>query len=248
MSKEENQRDSDKNRSNLQILLVALGVLVSMIALYYSWQANQIANEANKIAEEQQRPLVSVSHQFSFQRWDDQLREPCLVSPDTVRWETEFVAAFDLTNSGGAAISLTRINFSPRLDVTTTISTATSYVWLSYFSNREELRQWYFAKQGPSETQLLPSIDQSVATGPPIKVEHHATVRLMLHGLEQATFDKHVSAQETHDQIRKKGDWTTTMQFTFDDTATQDLTFAVPHPYSYWEPSQVQITPFAPCN
>lgn len=159
MSKQKSKNNLEKKKSYLEMVLAVIGVIVSAVALYFSWRANLIAKEANRIAEEQQRPRVSVSHQFTFQRWADEHHDPCFVSADEIRWDTEFVVAFDITNSGGAPISLTKVDFSPRLDVTTSLPTVTAYAWLSYFNSREELRQWYSEKQGPSETQLLPSIE-----------------------------------------------------------------------------------------
>lgn len=230
---------------NWNVASTAISTVAAVLSIISATQANQIAREANRIAQESQLPKPSVRRVFSFWNYGDEYKHPCQSSTGKSEWDIEYAMAFDITNLGGKAISLVDIQ-QQWGEIETFHPSITASVRFDYFKTIQTFDEWFKGKSSASSSWIEQSKTKFEFSGPPIKVEPGETKRLLLWVREWVFIDANLSPQDVHSALYDV-EWSASISFIFADNTVIKDSVRLMHPYQF-QPRNINLKPFEPCK
>lgn len=227
----------------VSVLAAALSAGSALYATSQAHRANELVARQNAILEEGAQPDISLRHLFTYRRYLDDYKSPCLTTDGDAAWERETGVAIDVTNLGGRSISLTDVRPRREGKVQTFSPLASARVSYGFFLTEVAFRTWLARHEGPRDVGA-----EGFVFGPlPKEVDSGRTVRLVLHGYEFVLIDHRLLPPSKFKKtMLSVGQWVSDLEFRFADGHRGYLTIPVGRPYLF-EPGSVREEPLKDC-
>jgi hypothetical protein len=214
---------SAKKKFDWNILLTAISVVIAIISII-------VAVNANRISLASQLPKIQINNLGGFRAYDDDYKRPCLSDFNGVYWYVESANGFDITNSGGKAVSLVNVEGS---DIETLAKGISPKVDFEVFGTKENFDQWLSTRPSTYLFVSEQKNSQFEYSGFPIDIDSGKTVRLVLLGKHSVAFDDTYKNSLDIQRVLDGSDWKVKITFTFGDGTKISNWVHVTYPYQF---------------
>ena len=219
----------------ISVIVAVISVIVAVAAIYQSQRSLLLAQEANRISLAAQLPQIQINRLFRFQAYVDDFKRPCkLTFSNGAGWYIESANGFDITNTGGKAISLVGIKGQEIEMFARGIRAKVDY---DVFGTKEAFDEWFSVRPSPSQLFIT---DQKYTkfdfSGLPTKIEPGETKRLLLLGKHSVSFDETYKTSEDVQKALAGSNWNAQVIFSFGDGTTITQLVPITYPYQFDPP------------
>jgi len=216
------------------IYLTTISVIAAVVSGIAAIKANQIAREA-------QSPRISAGIAYWYQTYALFGNDMCYGDNGNLAWDTTFIVAIDITNTGGKPTTVVEVQESNAQSPNSAVNISVGY---EQFHSAETLDSWLQSNTAGHDPSLIGigELDTSNVdySGFPLDIDVGRTVRIVLQGYEFIAGDGNVPPDQIL-QILQQANWLSTAKFVFGDSQSETVSIQLVKP---WE--VVRTEPFTP--
>lgn len=232
------KKQSVQSKFDWNIFLTAISVLAAIVS-------SVIAINANQIARESQSPKISANISYWYQTYALFGNNICKDDNGSLVWDTTFIVAVDITNTGGKATTVVEVQKGSVQSPNPAVGISVHY---EQFQSADSLTSWLQNNTAAHDPTLSGigklDINKVDYSGFPLTIDSGQTVRIVLQGYEFISGDTSLTPEQIL-KVLQQADWLSDLTFVFGDQQKETVSVKLAQP---WEVIGLDPLTTNPCK